>query len=70
LANSPNLAPWAAFVRGRIALHTGVDLAGALAEASANFAPGRFDGYAAAVAAELAARLKSGATGELIVRED
>ncbi|ACQ78707.1 transcriptional regulator, LuxR family [Beutenbergia cavernae DSM 12333] len=50
---SPNLAPWDAFVRARLALHTG-ELDGVLASVGAEFSPGRFDGYAAAVAAEIA----------------
>ncbi|WP_410633124.1 ATP-binding protein [Amycolatopsis sp. cmx-4-83] len=53
-AGSPNLAPLDAFVRGRVALHTGTGLENAFADAATDFAPGRFDGYAAGVAAELA----------------
>ncbi|MBE8518567.1 hypothetical protein ILP97_13795 [Amycolatopsis sp. H6(2020)] len=56
-AGSANLAPLDAFVRARVALHTGTGLAERLAEAGATFAPGRFDGYAAGVAAELAVAL-------------
>uniref|UniRef100_UPI001302BCFB hypothetical protein n=1 Tax=Amycolatopsis kentuckyensis TaxID=218823 RepID=UPI001302BCFB len=56
-AESANLAPLDAFVRARVALHTGAGLAGRLAEAGAAFAPGRFNGYAAGVAAELAVAL-------------
>ncbi|WP_370962215.1 LuxR C-terminal-related transcriptional regulator [Amycolatopsis sp. cg9] len=53
-AGSPNLAPLDAFVRGRVALCTGIGLADAFAAAAGDFSPGRFDGYAAGVAAELA----------------
>ncbi|NDL55842.1 ATP-binding protein [Phytoactinopolyspora mesophila] len=68
LANSPNLAPWEAFVRGRVALHSGTDLEEALAAASVDFTSGRFDGYAAAVAAELAMRLSEAEADELVER--
>ncbi|WP_146060528.1 LuxR C-terminal-related transcriptional regulator [Amycolatopsis sp. CA-128772] len=54
LAGSANLAPLDAFVRARVALHTGTGSAELLAEAGAEFARGRFDGYAAGVTAELA----------------
>ncbi|AXB44735.1 ATP-binding protein [Amycolatopsis albispora] len=55
LSASPNLAPLDAFVRARVALHNGSDdLSPLLAEAGGEFAPGRFDGYAAGVAAEIA----------------
>ncbi|MEV7096608.1 LuxR C-terminal-related transcriptional regulator [Amycolatopsis sp. NPDC051045] len=53
-AASPNLAPLDAFVRARVALHTGTGFAELLPEVGATFAPGRFDGYAAGLAAELA----------------
>ncbi|MGC7095279.1 ATP-binding protein [Amycolatopsis lurida] len=55
LSGSPNLAPLDAFVRARVALHTGsADLPALLADAGGDFTPGRFDGYAAGVAAEIA----------------
>ncbi|MBN6040080.1 LuxR C-terminal-related transcriptional regulator [Amycolatopsis sp. 195334CR] len=55
LSDSPNLAPLDAFVRARVALHAGSeDLPALLEEAGGSFAPGRFDGYAAGVAAEIA----------------
>ncbi|MFK0244078.1 ATP-binding protein [Amycolatopsis azurea] len=55
LSDSPNLAPLDAFVRARVALRTGSDdLPALLAEAGGDFVPGRFDGYAAGVAAEIA----------------
>ncbi|MGH1564257.1 ATP-binding protein [Mumia sp. DW29H23] len=57
LTESPNLAPWAAFVRARVALAEDDDVESALAEVSQEFVPGRFDGYAAVMAAELAAVL-------------
>jgi predicted ATPase/DNA-binding CsgD family transcriptional regulator len=58
LAESPNVAPLDAFVRARVALHTGDgDLAALLHEVGATFAHGRFDGYAAGLAAELAVLL-------------
>ncbi|SEF23917.1 Predicted ATPase [Amycolatopsis pretoriensis] len=53
-AGSANLAPLDAFVRARVALHTGTGLADVFPDVSADFAPGRFDGYAAGLAAELA----------------
>ncbi len=53
-AGSANLAPLDAFVRARVALHTGTGLAEALPAVAAGFAPGRFDGYARGLAAELA----------------
>ncbi|MGV9360025.1 ATP-binding protein [Amycolatopsis sp. NPDC003731] len=56
-ADSANLAPLDAFVRARVALHTGTGRAERLAEAGAEFTPGRFNGYAAGVAAELAVLL-------------
>ena len=57
LEESPNLAPWAAFVRARVALAEDDDLRGALAAVSRPFVAGRFDGYAAVMAAELAVAL-------------
>ncbi|MEV6873353.1 hypothetical protein [Amycolatopsis sp. NPDC051128] len=51
---SANLAPLDAFVRARVALHTGAGLADLLPVISAGFSPGRFDGYATGLAAELA----------------
>ncbi len=56
-AESANLAPLDAFVRARVALHTGTGVAARLSEAGAEFTPGRFNGYAAGVAAELAVLL-------------
>jgi predicted ATPase/DNA-binding CsgD family transcriptional regulator len=53
-AGSANLAPLDAFVRARVALHTGAGLADAFRDVSADFTPGRFDGYAVGLAAELA----------------
>jgi predicted ATPase/DNA-binding CsgD family transcriptional regulator len=53
-AASANLAPLDAFVRARVALHTGLGLAEVLPELAAGFVPGRFDGYAVGLAAELA----------------
>ncbi|WP_262851272.1 ATP-binding protein [Mumia quercus] len=68
LDRSPNLAPWAAFVRARVALATGGDLEAAFVAVSAPFVPGRFDGYAAAMAAELAVVLGSAEADELLAR--
>jgi predicted ATPase/DNA-binding CsgD family transcriptional regulator len=53
-AGSANLAPLDAFVRARVALHTGTGLADSFRDVSADFTPGRFDGYAIGLAAELA----------------
>ncbi|WP_410671593.1 ATP-binding protein [Amycolatopsis sp. cmx-4-68] len=53
-AGSANLAPLDAFVRARVALHTGAGLADSFRDVSADFTPGRFDGYATGLAAELA----------------
>ncbi|EOD63658.1 ATP-binding protein, partial [Amycolatopsis vancoresmycina] len=58
-AGSANLAPLDAFVRARVALHTGTGSVELLAEVGAGFAPGRFDGYAVGLAAELAVVLDS-----------
>ncbi|MDQ7805500.1 LuxR C-terminal-related transcriptional regulator [Amycolatopsis sp. A133] len=58
-AESANLAPLDAFVRARVALHTGTGLAGLLPEVGTAFTPGRFDGYAAGLAAELAVALNA-----------
>ncbi|KAA1424758.1 hypothetical protein FE697_002240 [Mumia zhuanghuii] len=70
LSESPNLAPWAAFVRARVALAEGGDLTGALAEVAQTFVPGRFDGYAAVAAAELAVVLDAPDADGLIERAD
>ncbi|MET8847592.1 LuxR C-terminal-related transcriptional regulator [Amycolatopsis sp. NPDC004625] len=56
-AASANLAPLDAFVQARVALHTGAGLAELLPVLGAEFAPGRFDGYAIGLAAELAVAL-------------
>ncbi|RSD09189.1 ATP-binding protein [Amycolatopsis eburnea] len=53
-ADSANLAPLDAFVRARVAVHTGTGLPRLLPEVGADFTPGRFNGYAAGAAAELA----------------
>ncbi|QMW66357.1 hypothetical protein H4N58_19880 [Mumia sp. ZJ1417] len=70
LDQSPNLAPWAAFVRARVALAEGDHLERALAEVSASFVPGRFDGYAAVMAAELAVVLDSPDSDRLLERAE
>lgn len=70
LDRSPNLAPWTAFVRARVALAGDGDLERELVAVSAPFVPGRFDGYAAAMAAELAVVVGSPVVDELLARAD
>ncbi|QKV73348.1 LuxR C-terminal-related transcriptional regulator [Amycolatopsis sp. Hca4] len=69
-AGSANLAPLDAFVRARVALHTGTGLAERLPEAGARFTPGRFNGYAAGVAAELAVVLDAPDAEEYLSRAE
>ncbi|WP_370616929.1 ATP-binding protein [Mumia sp. Pv 4-285] len=68
LNDSPNLEPWAAFVRARVCLAEADDLERAFTEVSKEFVPGRFDGYAAVMAAELAVVLGDGAADALLER--
>ncbi|WP_372666117.1 ATP-binding protein [Amycolatopsis kentuckyensis] len=67
---SANLAPLDAFVRARVALHTGTGLADVFPDVGADFAPGRFDGYAAGLAAELAVVLDVPDAGRHLARAE